>query len=111
MSKSCCWLLIGYLWLSMATFATVSAAQNSTSASTSSGTVDLKTMLENGLRARRKADLAFIGAVVVRVEEGQLPERLVKSTFEWARRKNPRFPFPFFHRALVIQSKKLGVAI
>ncbi|MFP6750776.1 MAG: hypothetical protein VB855_03795 [Pirellulaceae bacterium] len=72
---------------------------------------DLKDQLKNGLRVRRPGDLAFIDAVVEQVEQGRLPLSLVKSTFQWARTKMTRYPFPYFAKALRIRAGKLGIKL
>ena len=72
---------------------------------------DLKDQLKNGLRVRRPGDLAFIDTVVEKVEQGQLPLSLVKSTFQWARTKMTRYPFPYFAKALRIRADKLGIKL
>jgi hypothetical protein len=72
---------------------------------------ELKDQLKNGLRVRRPGDLAFIDRVVEQVEQGRLPESLVKSTFQWARNKTTRYPFPYFAKALRIRAGKLGIKL
>jgi len=72
---------------------------------------DLKDQLKNGLRVRRPGDLAFIDTVVEQVELGRLPLPLVKSTFQWARTKMIRYPFPYFAKALRIRAGKLGIKL
>ena len=72
---------------------------------------DLKDQLKNGLRVRRPGDLAFIDTVVEQVEQGRLPLSLVKSTFQWARTKMTRYPFPYFAKALRIRAGKLGIKL
>src|SRR5688500_4057072 len=60
---------------------------------------DLKSQLNAGLKCRRPEEFEFIVVVVQMVENLQLSEELVKSTFLWARRKKP-YPFIYFERAL-----------
>ena len=72
---------------------------------------DLKDQLKNGLRVRRAGDLAFIDKVVELVEAGRLPGSLVKGTFQWARTKTIRYPFPYFAKALRIRAGKLGIKL
>ena len=72
---------------------------------------DLKDQLKNGLRVRRPGDLAFIDKVVELVEGGRLPVSLVKGTFQWARTKTIRYPFPYFAKALRIRAGKLGIKL
>lgn len=71
---------------------------------------DLKETLEKGLKARRPQEFRFIARVVDRVKAGTLPENVVKSAFQWARKK-PRLQFQFFERALTLQAAKLGISI
>ena len=72
---------------------------------------DLEDQLKNGLRVRRAGDLAFIDKVVELVEAGRLPVSLVKGTFQWARTKTIRYPFPYFAKALRIRAGKLGIKL
>ncbi len=72
---------------------------------------DLTDQLKNGLRVRRAGDLAFIDKVVELVEAGRLPVSLVKGTFQWARTKTTRYPFPYFAKALRIRAGKLGIKL
>lgn len=71
---------------------------------------DLQTTLEMGLRARRPEEFAFIGRVVKMVEDGDLPLKLVKGTFNWARKKRP-YPYPYFERSLKLQAAKRGIVV
>ena len=70
----------------------------------------LKETLEKGLRARRPQEFRFVARVALMVEQGDLPERTVKNTFQWARKK-PKHPFQYFERALIIQARKQGVVV
>lgn len=72
--------------------------------------VDLQEMLEKGLRARRPQEFAFIGRVVDQVEAGTLPIDLVRSTFDWARRKRP-YPYPYFERAIQVRAARVGLTV
>lgn len=76
----------------------------------SGAAVDLKTMLEKGLRVKRPADAQYVDHVVARVNDGTLPSSLVKSSFLWARNKRP-YPFVYFRQALEQQAKKRGISI
>ena len=60
----------------------------------------LQDELEKGLRARRPEEFAFLRRVVKLVEDGQLSLELVRGTFDWARRRRPIVPYPYFERAL-----------
>jgi len=71
---------------------------------------DLKQQLEAGLYARRPEEFAYIARVMQMVNRRQLPERLVKSTFAWARRKRP-YPLVYFERALQFRARKIGIVV
>lgn len=71
---------------------------------------DLKQQLETGLRPRTPAEFAFIQRVVALTKANKLPVKLVKVTFNWARRKRP-YPFPYFQRALVIEAAKRNIVV
>jgi hypothetical protein len=68
----------------------------------------LRDLLEKDLQARLPADFAFVDRVIQRVSDGDLPEKLVRTTYYWARRK-PRRRFQYFRRALVYRASRLGV--
>ena len=71
---------------------------------------DLQEELENGLRARGRDQLAFIGRVCQFVENGRLPVAMVKASFQWSRPKKPH-PFPYFQRAIRRQARGIGVQL
>lgn len=78
--------------------------------------VSLKDQLRVGLKAVTKEDFAFIDLVVEKVEEGELPRRLVDSTFLWARRRvetqRPNYrkrPMVYFQPALIMRARAVGV--
>jgi hypothetical protein len=80
--------------------------------------VSLFDQLRVGLKAKTKEDIAFLQLVVLRVNEGKLPRRMVDATFLWARNRykgrpaNHRLrPIVYFKPALSIQAKKVGVAL
>lgn len=72
--------------------------------------VDLKRQLETGLYARRREEFAYIARVVRMVDRRQLPEKLVISTFAWARHKRP-YPLVYFERALQVRAKRIGIVV
>jgi hypothetical protein len=74
--------------------------------------------LRIGLKAVTKADVEFIDRVVLRVNEGVLPRKLVDAVFLWARNRyktrpsqSRLRPIVYFQPALEAQAKKLGVTI
>ncbi len=72
--------------------------------------VDLKKQLETGLYARRPEEFTYIARIVRMVDRRQLPEKLVISTFGWARRKRP-YPLVYFERALQVRARKIGIVV
>ncbi len=79
----------------------------------SSGTPTLKEQLEKGLRARFPQEFAFIQTVVTMVENGQLPQDMVLSTFLWVRknRSQKKFLVPYFERILRSRALQAGIVI
>ena len=80
--------------------------------------VTLFEQLRIGLKAKTKADVAFIELVVLRVNQGKLPRKMVDATFLWARNRykgrpaNHRLrPIVYFQPALTAQAKKIGVVL
>ncbi len=70
----------------------------------------LKDTLERGLRARRPVEFAFLERVVTMVDQNKLPVDLVRSTFDWARDKQP-YPYPYFERALKLRAAQQGIIV
>lgn len=71
-----------------------------------------------GLKAKLPTELAFIDSVVVAVEEGRLPSRLVDQTYFWARTRSgnslygrPNRPIIYFIPALQARLKKLHINV
>jgi hypothetical protein len=80
--------------------------------------VGLRDQLRVGLKARTKADFAFIDMVVERVNQGKLPRKMVDSTFLWARNRarirpttHPLRPMVYFQPALVLRAKAIHVKL
>ena len=73
--------------------------------------VTLESRLTTGLKARRPEDVEFVERVAEMVRTGQLPAKVVDSTFLWAIRRRQSYPFPAFQKALSIQADRLGIAI
>ncbi len=86
---------------------------NSTHAQTArtASTRDLREQLESKLRPRSPEEFAFAERVVTMVEQGKLPLRTVRASFNWARNKRRPFRFPYFRRALQIEAAKLGIKL
>lgn len=71
--------------------------------------ISLEDQLKTGLKARLPEEKEFIEEVARLVNEGELPRKLVDSTFVWAVRRRTTYPFPAFERALRLQADRLGV--
>ncbi len=76
----------------------------------------LQDRLEKGLLARTPQEFAFLTRVVERIEDGDLPEKLVNRVFFWARRKadeqegtKRRRPMIYFQPALTKLAERIGV--
>ncbi|MGI9177970.1 MAG: hypothetical protein ACR2IT_08965 [Pirellulales bacterium] len=75
------------------------------------GVASLEDRLTTGLRVKAAGDVAFVKAVVQRVHEGQLPEKLVDSTYLWAVSRGRKYPFPAFQHVIRLQAEKLNVSL
>jgi hypothetical protein len=71
----------------------------------------LQEQLINRLRATRDDQQAYIIFVVEQVQKGKLEAKLVVAIERYAMRRNRRYPFPFFERALRYEAAKRGVAL
>lgn len=65
------------------------------------------------LKTRLPEEKTFVSEVMTKVREGELPERLVETSFKWVLNKHPdsNHPFVYFERVLRIQAKKLELEI
>jgi hypothetical protein len=88
----------------------IARAANPPSANAGGVTIDLKTQLEKGLRARRPVEFAYIDEIIALVESGQLDEQLVTTTFVWAR-KQPTRQLQYFQFALQARAKNLKIKL
>ena len=94
------------------------AQQASSTAAQQGRQVTLQVQLTAGLKARSKADKAFINSVVQAVEQGRLPRKLVDTTFLWARQRAEKKsyrrrlrPMVYFQPGLTQRAKRLGVKL
>jgi len=111
------WLMAGAIVLGCLVLPTV-AQQSSAPVNNQGRQLSLEDQLKAGLKAFTKADKKFIDEVVLKVEEGKLPERLVNATFLWARDRAARKsrarelrPMVYFRPAITIQAKRIGVLL
>jgi hypothetical protein len=78
----------------------------------------LRDRLVVGLRARLKSEVTFCDIVAVRVQTGQIPQRLVDETFLWARQHaaearhgRPERPIIYFQPAMKARAQRIGVTL
>jgi hypothetical protein len=80
--------------------------------------ISFRDRLVVGLQARLKSEVAFVDALVVEVQAGHIPERLVDQTFFWARQRaavvrNGRTnrPIIYFEPAMRARANLLHVSL
>lgn len=121
-SRSLGWTLVALALVALVVEASLpleTTAQQSTDPNTNQGRqLTLRDQLVTGLRAFTKADLTFIDRVVILVEQGKLPRRLVDGTFLWSRDRAARRsynrrlrPMIYFRPALFARAKRIGVRL
>ena len=104
-------------WLLMPLFTTIGAFvsglwSNSTrSEAYAADVADLQETLENGLRARRRNEFAFIATVCQLVENDRMPRSEVMIAFRYSRKKRPFAPFPYFQGAAREFARRRGIRI
>lgn len=68
--------------------------------------------LTAGLKVRKPAEKLFVEQVVQLVDKKVLPLSMVLGVFQYARKKEDRYPFFYFREALKIRAaKELGVKL
>ncbi|MEX0793662.1 MAG: hypothetical protein WD045_11030 [Pirellulaceae bacterium] len=72
---------------------------------------NLKDTLEKGLKCRLEREFRFVDRVVIAVDEGDLPVKMVLEMFSYARRKNQHRPFVYFERGMIIRAAELGIKL
>ncbi len=80
--------------------------------------VSLRDRLVVGLQARLNSEVDFVEDVALRVQAGELPQRIVDETFFWARergavprRGRTRRPILFFQPAMRARAERIGVEL
>jgi hypothetical protein len=73
--------------------------------------VSLQDQLRNGLRATTASQMKFIRDVDLYVRQGRIPRAMVNLVYEWALKRNPKVPFPYFQFALRALAKRRGVLL
>jgi hypothetical protein len=72
---------------------------------------DLNETLRFGLRCRRPLEFEFVDLVVSKVDSKELPRALVLSMFDYARKKRPGQPFPYFQAGMKKRAEAIGVEL
>lgn len=75
----------------------------------SSNVVELREQLYFGLRTFRPEQRAFLDQVVAKVESKEISRAMVNVIFNWAQKRNPKVPYPYFEIALKLLAEKRGV--
>lgn len=108
-------LAIAAIWaICITCFASVTESQDATqSGSIGAQVADLKDQLEKGLKARRPEEFQFVATVLQKVQSGELPVSVVRSTLIYVRkeRKKEKILFPYFQQALKVRAAELGVKL
>jgi predicted AAA+ superfamily ATPase len=73
--------------------------------------VSLTDRLRAGLKCRRPEEVEFVEAVVALVDQQKLSKELVFSTYQWAVRQKPDFPFYYFQYGIKRRAAAEGVDI
>ena len=65
------------------------------------------------LKTRLNEEKAFVTAVMDKVRSGEIPEKLVETSYKWVlnRRPDTNYPFVYFERVLRLQGDKAGIVI
>ncbi|MEM6978699.1 MAG: hypothetical protein AAF539_03460, partial [Planctomycetota bacterium] len=67
---------------------------------------NLEEQLVNRLRATRPSQRDYLRFLVEQVRQNRLSIRLVIAVERYALRRNPRYAFPFFERAMAFEARK-----
>lgn len=71
--------------------------------------VELRDQLVFGLRTSLPAQQQFIDLVIQKVESKEISRAMVNVVFVWARKRNPRVPYPYFEIVLRLLAERKGV--
>lgn len=67
--------------------------------------------LRTGLRVNTSSQLAFLEAVVQKVDQGVFPQSMINVVYKWSIGRNEKYPFPYFQVAMRDLAKRRGVAL
>jgi hypothetical protein len=73
--------------------------------------VELRDQLVFGLRTFQPAQQQFIDLVIQKVESKEISRAMVNVVFVWARKRNPKVPYPYFEIVLRLLAERKGVVI
>ncbi|MGI9427355.1 MAG: hypothetical protein ACR2NM_01770 [Bythopirellula sp.] len=118
-SKTTSRLSFALLLVVLVTFVSASVAQQTGNTGPAEGRqLSLRQQLTTGLRAFTKADFVFIDKVVLAVQQGRLPRKMVDTTFLWARDRAARRsylrrlrPMVYFAPGLTLRAKQINVTL
>jgi hypothetical protein len=110
LSKMTRWTLVATLFL----FTGLSIAQdgfdmNEAERMMDFNTVELRDQLVFGLRTTLPGQQEFLDYVIASVDAGEIPRAMVNVVFVWARKRNPRIPYPYFEIALRLLAERRDV--
>jgi hypothetical protein len=74
---------------------------------------DYEAKIQALLKTRLPEEKAFVSAVMTKVRAGEIPEKMVETSFKWVLNKHPdtNYPFVYFERVLRIQGEKAEIEI
>lgn len=90
---------------------TASSDEYNTETFTAEQFVEYERQLNAFLKTRRNEEQDFIAGVVRQVRMGNIPSKLVSTSYSWVRTKRPNtnYPFIYFERVLRIQAEAAGL--
>jgi len=72
---------------------------------------DLSETLRFGLKCRRPVEFEFVALVVEKVDDKELPRDLVLSMMNYARKRRPNQPYPYFEAGMKKRAEAIGVEL
>lgn len=74
---------------------------------------DYEAKIQAILKTRLNEEKAFVSLVMEKVRAGEIPEKMVETSYKWVLNKHPdtNYPFVYFERVLRIQGEKAGIEI
>ncbi|MFM7740958.1 MAG: hypothetical protein ACKO9H_16290 [Planctomycetota bacterium] len=74
---------------------------------------DYEAKIQAILKTRLNEEKAFVTSVLEKVRAGEIPEKMVETSYKWVLNKHPdsNYPFVYFERVLRIQGDKAGIEI